>query len=119
MGPGPLQRGDNDKMQKFGEFIEKVFPWEPLSQNRSYLHESFLRYCRFMLVQIILAEGQGVGQKRKNYFYGCILERIWKENEISGQFQSNLVQTFSCMIGIQVCSNEIQVLFKGGIITKA
>jgi hypothetical protein len=43
-GPGPLQRGDNpENEKKIGEVIEKVFPSEPLSQNSSYLHESFLR----------------------------------------------------------------------------
>ena len=41
-GQGPLQRGDNKKkVQKWGGVIEKC-SLEPLSQNWSYLHESFL-----------------------------------------------------------------------------
>jgi hypothetical protein len=43
-GPDPLQRGDRYKNAKIiVEVIEKVFPREPLSQNNSYLHESFMR----------------------------------------------------------------------------
>jgi hypothetical protein len=40
--PGPLKRGDNHKMQEFGEVIEKFSPREPLSQNSSDFHERFL-----------------------------------------------------------------------------
>jgi hypothetical protein len=51
-------------------------------------------------------------KKRGNYFYVCILERIiWP---ISIKLGTNI----SCMMEIQVYSNEVQVLFKGGIITK-
>jgi hypothetical protein len=36
------------------------FRWVPLSRNNSYLHENFLTYCRFKLVQIMVPEGKGV-----------------------------------------------------------
>jgi hypothetical protein len=41
-GPDPLQRGDHHKNTKMGWSHLKIFSPEPLSQNRSYLHESFL-----------------------------------------------------------------------------
>jgi hypothetical protein len=41
-GPGPLQRGDNHRNAKMGWGHLKSSSPEPLSQNRSYLHESFL-----------------------------------------------------------------------------
>jgi hypothetical protein len=40
-GPGLLHRGDNLKNAKIGWVHLKSSP-EPLSQNRSYLHEGFL-----------------------------------------------------------------------------
>jgi hypothetical protein len=40
-GSGPLQREDNYKNAKIGWVISTSSP-EPLSQNRSYLYESFL-----------------------------------------------------------------------------
>ena len=40
-GSDPLQRGDNYKIAKMGWGHLKSSP-EPLSQNRSYLHENFL-----------------------------------------------------------------------------
>ena len=42
-GPGLLQRGDNHKNAKMGwVYLRKSSSTEPLSQNRSYFHESFL-----------------------------------------------------------------------------
>ena len=41
-GPGPLQMGDNYKNAKMGGVIEKSSSPEPLSQNRSCLHENCL-----------------------------------------------------------------------------
>jgi hypothetical protein len=41
-GPGPFQKGDNYKNAKMRWGHLKSSSREPLSQNRSYLHESFL-----------------------------------------------------------------------------
>jgi hypothetical protein len=74
-GPDLLQKGDNHKMRKFGKVIEFFFPWEPLAHNSSYmyLHESF----NSDIVQILWSPRVKVGDKRGNYFYICILERIF------------------------------------------
>jgi hypothetical protein len=71
-GPGPFQRGDNHKNAKI---IEKSFSLR--TTDYSYFYESFLRQCRFKLVQIMVPKGQGWGHKRGNSFYICILERIF------------------------------------------
>ena len=41
----------------------------------------------------MVPKGQVEGHKKENYFYICIVERIF-QNETSGQFQSNLVQKY-------------------------
>jgi hypothetical protein len=53
----------------------------------------------------MVPDGQGRGHKRGNYFYICILERIilkWNIFPISIKLGTNI----SCMMGIQVYSNE-------------
>jgi hypothetical protein len=65
-------------MQKCGEVIEKFSPQEPLSQmNSSDLYESFLTWCRFKLVQIMVPEGWEGPQEGNFFFYMRILERIF------------------------------------------
>jgi hypothetical protein len=61
-GPGPLQRGDNLKNTKIGCVHLKVFFSRTFSQNRSYLHESFLITCT--------VSPYFFGRKTKNTFYG-------------------------------------------------
>jgi hypothetical protein len=40
------------------ESFKILCPRELLSQNESYLHGSFLIYCRFKIVQIMVHRGQ-------------------------------------------------------------
>jgi hypothetical protein len=66
-------------MQTFCKVIEFFSPVEPLSQNSSYLHESFLTKCRFKLVQILVHEGQGGGHKGGELFLHWYIH-YWKES---------------------------------------
>jgi hypothetical protein len=61
----------------------------------------------------MVPEGQGGGYKRENYFYIYI---FW--NETSGQFQSNLIQTFLAWLEFTFIQMKVQIIFKGGVITK-
>jgi hypothetical protein len=62
----------------------------------------------------MVPEGEGGGHKRENYFYICILERIFY-NETSGQFQTWYKHL---LMGIQVYSNVGPNPLQRGIITK-
>jgi hypothetical protein len=83
-------------MQKFGEVIEMFFPREPLSQDSSDLNESFLTYCRFKRVQIMVPKGQGGGL----FLHVCIEKNLlkWKIWQISIKLGTNI----SLMKGIKV-----------------
>jgi hypothetical protein len=57
------------RMQKVYDVILKFCPREPLSQNRSYLHESSLTYCRLKFVQIMVPKGQEGLQEGKLFLH--------------------------------------------------
>jgi hypothetical protein len=108
-GPGPFQRAYNHKIAKLwlGHW-KKDFPWEPLSQNSSYLHESFLRYC----TNYGPRWSSWGTQEGKLFLHLHIGRNFWKWNifPISVKLGTNI--SYMC---IQM---KVEVLFKGGIITK-
>jgi hypothetical protein len=65
-------------MQKFGKIIEQFSLQEPMSQSRSDLHQSFLTWCKFKLVQISVPDG-----RREEYFYMSIFEKSFKMNHLT------------------------------------
>jgi hypothetical protein len=60
----------------------------------------------------MVPEGQGEGHKRGNYFYICILERIFKMKHLANSIKVGAI--ISCRIGIQVYSKEGPNPLKGG-----
>jgi hypothetical protein len=65
----------------------------------------------------MVPKGQGWGHKRGNYFYICILERIF-QNENIRLIAIKLGSNISCMIEIQIYSNEGSCPLQRGVITK-
>jgi hypothetical protein len=66
----------------------------------------------------VVLKGQGGGHKRGNYFFLHLYigKNLLKRNIL--QISIKLGTNISCLMGIQVYSNKVQVLFKEGIITK-